>query len=173
MEAIKKLKDDLVTCDMDIDEGEEEEKLAAPGCEEYKENRQSPTLNDLEEEKLKLLAELGDTSSTVKDDKETKEINAGESSSKNVEIDEIKDDLNASTDLEIVKADVKTSSFGTPILDRKYPYSKLPNPDNFSLNISPVINFENLPNSTGKFEQMVGVLQKVRRTLKNLENPKL
>lgn len=66
-------------------------------------------------------------------------------------------------------ATVKTSSFGTPILKSASPYSKLPKPDNFSQNISPVINFENLPNATGKYEQMTGILQKVRTALKGLQ----
>lgn len=67
---------------------------------------------------------------------------------------------------------VKVSSFGTPILKSASPYSKLPKPDNFSKDVSPVINFENLPNSTGKYEQMTGVLQKVRSTLKDLQTEK-
>lgn len=65
---------------------------------------------------------------------------------------------------------VKTSSFGTPILKTTTLYANLPESDNFSQNISPVINFENLPNSTGKYEQLSGVLQKVRDTMKELQN---
>lgn len=61
---------------------------------------------------------------------------------------------------------VKHSTFGTPIVKGASPYNKLPNPANFSKDISPVINFENLPNATGKYEQMNNILQKVRRTLK-------
>lgn len=68
---------------------------------------------------------------------------------------------------------IKTSSFGTPILKSKSPYSKVPNMDNFTKDVSPVINFENLPNTTGKYEQMTEVLQKVRDKMKNLQNCKL
>lgn len=64
---------------------------------------------------------------------------------------------------------VKCSVFGTPIIKSCSPYQSLPNPDNFTKGVSPVIDFENLPNSTGKYEQMTGVLQKVRNTLKGLQ----
>ncbi|GJQ83370.1 hypothetical protein Trydic_g18152 [Trypoxylus dichotomus] len=62
---------------------------------------------------------------------------------------------------------LKKSTFGTPIVKGASPYSRLPDPANFSKDISPVINFENLPNATGKYEQMSCILQKIRRTLKN------
>lgn len=64
---------------------------------------------------------------------------------------------------------IKTSMFGTPVLKTNSPYSTLPAADNFMKGVSPVIDFENLPNSTGKYENMSGVLQKVRNTLKNLQ----
>lgn len=65
---------------------------------------------------------------------------------------------------------VKESCFGTPLLKSGSPYATLPHPDKFSKDVSPVINFENLPNSTGKYEQLTDVLQKVRNTLRNKEN---
>lgn len=67
---------------------------------------------------------------------------------------------------------VKTTNFGTPILKSASPYNHLPNPINFSKNVCEVINFENLPNSTGKYKQMVGILEKVRNTLRNLHQKK-
>lgn len=99
---------------------------------------------DLETRKQQLLAEL-DTN-TTSDSSKSCEQDAKESN-----------------------AVVKMSCFGTPILKSGSPYSKLPKPDNFSQNISPVINFENLPNATGKYEQMTGILQKVRTALKGLQ----
>ncbi|KAL1490956.1 hypothetical protein ABEB36_011625 [Hypothenemus hampei] len=65
---------------------------------------------------------------------------------------------------------VKTSVHGTPIIKTSSPYNKLPSADNFMKGVGPVIEFENLPNATGKYEQMSVVLQKVRNTLKNLQN---
>lgn len=73
---------------------------------------------------------------------------------------ETSDDANNSKNL-------MKSTYGTPIVKSASPYNRLPNPENFSKDISPVINFENLPNSTGKYEQMTCILQKIRRTLKN------
>lgn len=107
-------------------------------------SRASPTLNDLESRKQQLLAEL-DTNTTSDSSK------------------------SCDPDIKESSAAVKTSSFGTPILKSASPYAKLPKPDNFSQNISPVINFENLPNATGKYDQMTGILQKVRTSLKGLQ----
>lgn len=60
---------------------------------------------------------------------------------------------------------VKSVDLGTPILQSTSPYNKLPSSEKFSKNICNVLNFENLPDSTGKYEQMTGVLQKVRDTM--------
>ncbi|KAL7302986.1 hypothetical protein TKK_0004212 [Trichogramma kaykai] len=57
---------------------------------------------------------------------------------------------------------------GTPILKSCSPYKRLPTAEKFSKDICDVINFENLPDSTGKYDQMVGVLEKVRRTVSKL-----
>jgi len=66
------------------------------------------------------------------------------------------------------QASVKSIHLGTPILPSTSPYSKLPSSEKFSKDICNVINFENLPDSTGKYEQMSGVLQKVRSTMARL-----
>lgn len=63
---------------------------------------------------------------------------------------------------------VKSIDLGTPVLQSTSPYNKLPSSEKFSKNICNVINYENLPDSTGKYEQMTGVLQKVRNTLAKL-----
>lgn len=60
---------------------------------------------------------------------------------------------------------IKSVDLGTPILKSVSPYSNLPSSSRFSQNISDVINFENLPDSVGKYEQMSGILRKVRTTL--------
>ncbi|XP_011873992.1 PREDICTED: zinc finger CCHC domain-containing protein 8 homolog isoform X2 [Vollenhovia emeryi] len=65
-------------------------------------------------------------------------------------------------------ASVKSVHLGTPILSSTSPYSKLPSSEKFSKDICDVINFENLPDSTGKYEQMSGVLRKVRSTMTRL-----
>ena len=58
--------------------------------------------------------------------------------------------------------------YGTPILKSCSPYKFLPSAEKFSKDICDVINFENLPDSTGKYDQMVTVLDKVRETLKKI-----
>lgn len=67
------------------------------------------------------------------------------------------------------RGSVKSIDLGTPVLQSTSPYNKLPSSEKFSKNICDVINFENLPDSTGKYEQMTGVLQKVRSTLAKLQ----
>ena len=56
---------------------------------------------------------------------------------------------------------VTSVSSGTPVITRSE-FKHLPSPENFSRNICDVINFENLPNATGKYDQMHGLIKKVR-----------
>lgn len=60
---------------------------------------------------------------------------------------------------------LKTMSLGTPILTAFSPFNTLPCGDAFSRGVSDVINFENLPNSTGKYERMKSLLSKVRTVI--------
>lgn len=57
----------------------------------------------------------------------------------------------------------KNLDLGTPILKSVSPFSKLPAREQFSVNVSDVINFENLPNSTGKYETMTHLITKIRK----------
>ncbi|KAK9504360.1 hypothetical protein O3M35_010711 [Rhynocoris fuscipes] len=59
---------------------------------------------------------------------------------------------------------IKSVEFGTPVLNHS-PYTALPAPEKFRKDISDVIYFENLPNSTGKYERLKGVLKSVRTKL--------
>lgn len=155
-------------------------------------NLPSPSLVDLEKQKENLLAALEDNSSS-----NPKSVETCEEAENSCDPDKSKGDegllekvpVDKTLEINVDKGDdwnasllspplntsvncVKTSSFGTPILKSSSPYSKLPDPDNFTKDVSPVINFENLPNSTGKYEQMTGVLRKVRNTMKGLQNCK-
>lgn len=60
---------------------------------------------------------------------------------------------------------VLTVTPGTPILRSRCRHSQLPPAENFSKDICDVINFENLPESTGKFEKMRDLLKKVKKVL--------
>lgn len=85
-------------------------------------------------------------------------------------LDNLTDEGISDSDKSFVNNSIKNSTFGTPILKSKSRYSRLPKMDNFTKDVSPIINFENLPNSIGKYEQMTEVLQKVRNQMKNLQN---
>lgn len=54
---------------------------------------------------------------------------------------------------------------GTPVLNSISPFGILPKGENFSVGVSDVIAFENLPDSTGKYEKMRDTIGKVRKTL--------
>ncbi|XP_058462465.1 zinc finger CCHC domain-containing protein 8 homolog [Malaya genurostris] len=60
---------------------------------------------------------------------------------------------------------LKKMSLGTPILTAFSPFDRLPCGKAFSVGVSDVINFENLPNSTGKYERMKSLLSKVRNVI--------
>lgn len=64
---------------------------------------------------------------------------------------------------------IKSVDLGTPILKSVSPYSTLPSSSSFSQNISDVINFENLPDSVGKYEKMSGILRKVRTAISQFQ----
>lgn len=110
---------------------------------------ESPTLTDLELKKKQLLDMLNNGIS-IDSPSEAKE--------KRVTLEQL--------EVETPPSIVKSSSFGTPLLKNYSPYETLPNPDNFSVGVSQVINFENLPDATGKYEQMTNVLDKVRKTIR-------
>uniref|UniRef100_A0A1B6D012 CCHC-type domain-containing protein n=1 Tax=Clastoptera arizonana TaxID=38151 RepID=A0A1B6D012_9HEMI len=64
---------------------------------------------------------------------------------------------------------IKAVDLGTPVLKSVSPYSCLPSANSFSSNICDVINFENLPDSTGKYEKMSGVIRKVRTKVSKMQ----
>lgn len=65
------------------------------------------------------------------------------------------------------KADVVTSvDPGTPICKLYSPYVKLPPQEKWITDTTDHIMFENLPETTGKYERMVGLLKKCRSTKK-------
>lgn len=64
---------------------------------------------------------------------------------------------------------VKSVDLGTPVLQNASPYTCLPNPEKFSHDICDVINFENLPDSTGKYEKMSNLIRKVRTVVARIQ----
>ncbi|KOC67185.1 Zinc finger CCHC domain-containing protein 8 like protein [Habropoda laboriosa] len=131
----------------------------------------SPSLSELENIKKRLLVELQESNS-----------NSDVSSKSNLSNSVPKSDMppfNTETTPESNRiqqneantscGSIKSVDLGTPVLQSTSPYSKLPSSDKFSKNICDIINFENLPDSTGKYKQMTGVLRKVRNTMAKLQ----
>lgn len=65
---------------------------------------------------------------------------------------------------------VKTTQYGTPVINVASSYMKLPSEDKFAKDICDVINFENLPNSTGKFKQINSLLKKVKSVVDRIQD---
>ncbi|CAK9809839.1 Zinc finger CCHC domain-containing protein 8 homolog [Anthophora plagiata] len=132
----------------------------------------SPSLSELENIKKRLLVELQESNSNS-------DVSSKSNFSNSVLKSENIPPLNTESTPEPNRTQqneantscgsIKSVDIGTPVLQSTSPYSKLPSFDKFSKNICDVINFENLPDSTGKYKQMTGVLQKVRNTMAKLQ----
>jgi zinc finger CCHC domain-containing protein 8 len=111
---------------------------------------QSPSLSDLETRKQLLLAEIEDGGSSSDTTSRAAPQSTPEPSTSTL-------------------GKVKCVDLGTPILQSASPYSRLPKPEKFSRDICDVINFENLPDSTGKYEKMSDLIRKVRTVVTRIQ----
>ncbi|XP_037715539.1 zinc finger CCHC domain-containing protein 8 homolog [Drosophila subpulchrella] len=127
----------------------------------------SPSLDDLKAQQEKLLQQLDcntslDTSANESksqtDLDDTSEISEPAVNSKHIERSQ-----------SAPSTPFKASYEGTPLLKFSV-YDRLPVGENFKVGVSDVINFENLPDSTGKYEQMKGLLKNVREKMVKLQN---
>lgn len=66
--------------------------------------------------------------------------------------------------------DVKGTQYGTPVMNIASSYLRLPTDDKFAKDICDVINFENLPNSTGKYKQISELLRKVKSEVDRIQD---
>lgn len=127
----------------DVPEGEQEE----PGS--------APTVNDSLVDFI--LTRDGDESMTVTD--EARDTPLPEEESSPVTVD---------------KAPIMLSSKevfeGTPLLKSASEFDKLPDGEKWSVGVSDVINFENLPDSTGKYEKMKVLIKKVQKVVQQINN---
>lgn len=64
----------------------------------------------------------------------------------------------------------KLAVFGTPLIKQVSPFSKLPGGEKWSVGVTDVIDFENLPDATGTYKKMTGVLDKVRTYIKRIND---
>jgi len=106
---------------------------------------ESPTLGELRETQLKLLTELNESNGMAT----SSALTPNESNA----------------DLAQCRSNALSTTVGTPVLESVSRFQQLPSGESFSAGVSDVIHFENLPNSTGKYEKMRTVLSKVRKTL--------
>ncbi|KAK9889790.1 hypothetical protein WA026_007167 [Henosepilachna vigintioctopunctata] len=151
---------DSETSDMELDDSQEmTNRKAGEIMEEQTSLPYDSSLIDLENQKKNIINQLNTSNSEINQSDDNSQNNDSNSCESGGEENE-----------PIIS--IKESTLGTPIIKTGSPYMCLPNPDNFSIGVSPVIDFENLPNSTGKYEKMTGVLSKVRSTMKNLETCK-
>lgn len=63
---------------------------------------------------------------------------------------------------------IKQEEMGTPLIPHHVSMEKLPAQEQFSKNICDVINFDNLPDSTGKYKVINKVIKKVRMFMNKL-----
>lgn len=59
---------------------------------------------------------------------------------------------------------------GTPLIQQVSPFSKLPVGDKWSVGVTDVIDFENLPDATGAYRKLTDVISKVRTTIKRMHD---
>lgn len=68
------------------------------------------------------------------------------------------------------RSGIKEIVQGTPVLDSVSPFSLLPDNNAWSVGVSDIIDFENLPDSTGKYLQMKSVIGKIRQFVKQQQD---
>lgn len=64
----------------------------------------------------------------------------------------------------------RIAMFGTPLIKQVSPFSKLPTGEKWSVGVTDVIDFENLPDATGTYSKLTGVLDKVRTVIKRIND---
>lgn len=112
-------------------------------------------------ENLSVDVELNDT------DAASTSINSPNVDNKSIGTTDSDSDLTKNPDS---KGRVKTTSYGTPVMNIASSFKKLPTDDKFSKDICDVINFENLPNSIGKYKQISTLLKKVKGEVDRIQD---
>lgn len=93
-------------------------------------------------------------------------VNSSQTSTKSQDTDSDSDISRSGTKTGLVKG----TSYGTPLINIASSYMKLPSDNNFAKDICDVINFENLPNSTGKYKQISDLLKKVKNEVDRIQD---
>lgn len=74
------------------------------------------------------------------------------------------------SEVEPVKLASLSVEDGTPILRSITKFTKIPAGENWSVGVSDVLNFENLPDSVGKYEKMKEIIKKVQKHVKQINS---
>lgn len=137
---------------------------------------ESPNENELKEKRQALLAEIAESSvffdtssinSSVSVTAVGAPINHSQLEETIIENSENENRDNCAKDIALVETNeraghVDTTIFGCPVLPSFSLFNILPAGENFQVGVSDVINFENLAESTGKYEKMKELIKKVR-----------
>ncbi len=155
----------------------------------------SPSLDDLNERKKRLLNALDDstvsittlTKKPLDDDSLIDDIMALESTLDTSEIADENGDttqidtssiIETPSDTQTLNSTVVNKSLlhasketvcGTPVITPVSPFSNLPNSEKWREGVTDVLDFENLPESIGKYEKMRALLEKVRVKVKKIQ----
>ncbi|XP_046391443.1 zinc finger CCHC domain-containing protein 8 homolog [Ischnura elegans] len=151
--------------------GEDSEAEGQGASSQSSSRAQSPSLSDLEAQKSQLLAALEDGGSSSGDTSRLlgKAVGGPPDDSAPPDDPSLDDGSTSSTAAPVTPGMVKSVVLGTPALFGASPYTCLPSPAAFSRDICDVINFENLPDSTGKYEKMSDLIKKVRKVVAKLQ----
>ena len=130
-------------------------------------------MDELQKQQMRLLAALDDSSLNI----------TGISNQEDSLIDEIialDDTVESTNDSNVEPNESVTPStplnnskqlvFGTPLIQSVSPYLSLPVGNCWAAGVSDILDFENLPESSGKYEKMKGIISKVRKTVKELND---
>lgn len=133
-----------------------------PGEEESEEgeissDNNSQSSQDLERKKLKLLNAIAAEEDPQQSTKSRSCIDPVI-----IENSENENRDNSAKDIDIHEGHVEATVFGTPVLPSFSPFEILPAGDNFMEGVSDVIAFENLAESTGKYDNLRELIKKVR-----------
>ncbi|BFG05618.1 zinc finger CCHC domain-containing protein 8 homolog [Drosophila madeirensis] len=145
-----------------------------PAEEEGEERSQSPSIEDLKAQQEKLLLQLEsntslDTSSLTADESITPTTQTQTQSSPRTMTQAQSAPTTPSGTRDLTTRQFKATFEGTPIL-KFSKFDQLPDDSNFRVGVCDVLNFENLPDSTGKYEQMKDLLKNVREKMVKLQN---
>lgn len=170
----------LTVADMDIEDADGEEAQPPPPgdpdkppepMEDGELSNESLNESELKEKRQALLAEIAESSvfletSSINSSVATQSLNHSQLEETIIENSENENRDNSAKDSASVENErtghVDSTIFGCPVLPAFSPFNNLPAGDKFQVGVCDVIAFENLAESTGKYEKMKELIKKVR-----------